>query len=89
MLDGNDHVFTLCAARYRRGHFAGEQRILGIIFKVPPAQGVAVQVGRRRIPNVRAELCGGFADCHAHLLGEAVVISAGNDRFRREGDALL
>ena len=56
MLDGGPCALMLLhAAGIRRRAPSGDQGIFGIVFKVPPAQRIPVNVHPRRQPEVRAE----------------------------------
>ena len=55
MLHGCGDVLRLDAAYHGCAHFAGEQRIFRIVFKIPPAQRVSLDIHSRCQPQINME----------------------------------
>ena len=85
VLGRGGHAVALHAAHQRSGQVAGQQRILGVVLKVPAAQRVAVDVDGRGQPHADVVLLDLLAGGAAHGLGDLRVPGAGQQAGAGEG----
>ena len=78
------HTVFLQAPNLRGGQQAGQQRILGEVFKIPPAAGITFQIGAGAKDQSYAGGRGFRADGRAHFLQQLQVPGAGGQGRRGE-----
>ena len=77
MLHGCGDVLRLDATHHGRAHFAGEQRIFRIVFKISSAERIAVNVDRRCQPYGDIVLFYFLGACGSDLLNQGRVPGGG------------
>ena len=85
VLDGNAHALALNALDFADAHLGSKQGIFGIVFEVPPAQRVALDVDARTEDDIDAVVHALFGDALPHLSGVFGIPARGDGRRRREG----